>query len=106
MLRFCWFALVVLVVAVPSLADDPSNARKPKADSELRYWLENMIWQHRFSSEEITAATGLTAEEINAARTKFNIRDDNRPARAANAPLQVLPYPGGRHPHRISRRSG
>lgn len=98
MLRFCWFALVVLVVAVPSLADDPSNARKPKADSELRYWLENMIWQHRFSSEEITAATGLTAEEINAARTKFNIRDDNRPARAANAPLQVLPYPGGRHP--------
>lgn len=98
MLRFCWFALVVLVVAVPSLADDPSNARKPKADSELRYWLENMIWQHRFSSEEITAATGLAAEEINAARKKFNIRDDNRPARAANAPLQVLPYPGGRHP--------
>lgn len=98
MLRFCWFALVVLVVAVPSLADDPSNARKPKADSELRYWLENMIWQHRFSSEEITAATGLAAEEINAARKKFNIRDDNRPARAANAPLRVLPYPGGRHP--------
>jgi hypothetical protein len=98
MLRLCWFALVVLVVAVPNFADDPSNARKPQGDVELRYWLENMIWHHRFSSDEVTAATGLTADAIKAARMKFDLRDDHRPARAANAPLLVLPYPGGRHP--------
>ena len=78
--------------------DDPSNARRPKNDSELRLWLENMIWQHRFSDAEVTAATGLSADEINAARAKFNIRDDNRPVRTATSPLLVLPYPGGRHP--------
>lgn len=79
-------------------ADDLSNARRPKGDAELRYWLENMIWQHRFATDDITAATGLTAEEIRDARAKFDIRDDNRPTRPANSPLRVLPYPGGRHP--------
>ena len=78
--------------------DDPSNARRPQDDSELRLWLENMIWHHRFSDAEVTAATGLSADEINAARAKFNIRDDNRPVRTATSPLLVLPYPGGRHP--------
>lgn len=93
-----WFTFAVLIAVVPAAADDPSNARKPHDDAELRYWLENMIWHHRFSADEITAATGLTADEIQAARTKFNVRDDNRPTRAANAPLRILPYPGGRHP--------
>lgn len=101
MTRHCWLActaLIVLLTAIPTWADDPSNARRPKDDAELRYWLENMIWHHRFSSDEITAATGLSADELKASRTKFDIRDDNRPARKANAPLKVLPYPGGRHP--------
>ncbi len=96
-----WFAIAALVAIVtitPTSADDPSNARRPKEDAELRGWLENMFWHHRFSAEEMTAATGLTADEIKAARTKFNIRDDNRPARPADGPLLVLPYPGGRHP--------
>lgn len=91
-------AWIIFVTAIPTWADDPSNARKPKDDAELRYWLENMIWHHRFTSEEVTLATGLTADEVKAARTKFDIRDDNQPARTTNAPLRVLPYPGGRHP--------
>ena len=101
MTRLCWLAitaLITIVTASPIWADDPSNARRPKDDAELRYWLENMIWHHRLSSDEITTATGLTADEIMAARTRFDIRDDNRPARTPNTPLQVLPYPGGRHP--------
>lgn len=92
-----FLSLLVLSPCV-SFADDPSNARKPKDDAELQYWLENMIWHHRFSADEVAAATGLAVDEIQAARTKFDIRENNRPARATNGPLFVLPYPGGRHP--------
>jgi hypothetical protein len=82
-----------------------SVARPPVDDNDLRRWLENMVWQHRFSVEEITAATGLAPAEITAAEARFNIRPDNRPARAADAPLLLLPYPGGRHP-RLGFRDG
>ena len=98
MIRFIGFAFVAGIFIASAIADDSSNARRPKDDAELRYWLENMIWHHRFSTDEISAATGLSVDEIKAARVKFDLRDDNRPARAANAPLLVLPYPGGRHP--------
>lgn len=90
------FAFLSLSAIV--FAGEAGSARPPKDDADLRNWLENMIWHHRYSTEEITAATGLGADAIAAAKTKFNIRDDNRPERAANAPLLVLPYPGGRHP--------
>lgn len=82
----------------PASVETPRNRRRPKDDADLRYWLENMIWHHRFSSEEITAATGLSKEEIAAAVAKFNVRPLTKPARPADAPLLVLPYPGGRHP--------
>lgn len=101
MTRLDWLAimaLITMVTANPIWAEDASNARRPQGDAELRYWLENMIWHHRYSNDEINTATGLSADEINAARTKFDIRDGNRPARTTNAPLRVLPYPGGRHP--------
>jgi hypothetical protein len=74
------------------------NFRKPANDDELRYWLENMIWYHRFTNAEITAATGLTNEEIATAMEKFDIRPDNRPKPDKDSPLVVMPYPGGRHP--------
>jgi len=74
------------------------NFRKPGSDEELKYWLKNMVWFHRFTNEEIHAATGLTNEEIVAALKKFEIRADNRPKRGEDASLLVLPYPGGRHP--------
>jgi len=71
--------------------------RRPANDSDLRYWLDNMVCYHRFSNEEITAATGFSEREIEAKR-RFDIRPGNRPERSANAPVLVLPYPGGRHP--------
>ena len=74
------------------------NYRRPGNDKELKYWLENMVWNHRFTNEEIRAATGLTEKEIIASLKKFDIRPDNCPKRAEDAPLLVLPYPGGRHP--------
>ena len=75
-----------------------ANARRPANNEELRYWLENMVLYHRFTNEEIRAATGLTEKEVEAAKKRFDIRQDNRPKRAGDAPLLVLPYPGGRHP--------
>ena len=44
-----------------------------------------MVWYHRFSTNEIAAATGLTAAEIEQALKRFDIRPDNRPARRAGA---------------------
>ncbi len=77
---------------------EESNARRPADEAELRYWLENMRWYHRFSSDEISAATGLSADDVRAALAKFNISPSTRPKRDNNGPLLVLPYPGGRHP--------
>jgi len=74
------------------------NYRHPKNVKDLKYWLENMIWYHRFTNEEITAATGWPKNKIEEAKRRFNIRPENRPKRAADAPILVLPYPGGRHP--------
>jgi len=74
------------------------NCRRPGSHEELKYWLENMVWYHRFTNEEISAATALAEKEIVAALEKFDILPDNRPKRAKDAPLLVLPYPGGRHP--------
>ncbi len=80
-------------------ADKPlPNFRRPADEAELRRWLQNMAWHHRFSVPEMTAATGLSSEKITAALERFEIRPDNRPRRPADGPLMVLPYPGGRHP--------
>jgi prepilin-type processing-associated H-X9-DG protein len=74
------------------------NFRWAKNDEDLKYWLENMVWYHQFSNGEIRAATGLTEKEIEAAKRRFDIWPDNRPKRAKDLPILVLPYPGGRHP--------
>ena len=79
-------------------AEIAKQARPPKNDRELRYWLENMIWHHGFTAAEVRAATGFTLDEIHAAQQRHAIFATNRPPLAADAPLRVLPYPGGRHP--------
>ncbi len=76
----------------------PVNARRPASDSDLKYWLESMVWHHRFTLEEIHLATGLDTNAVTRAMTRLNVTPANRPTRSANAPLLVLPYPGGRHP--------
>ena len=91
---------------VEKMADAAESVpRPPVDDNDLRRWLENMIWHHRFTVDEITAATGLAPAEIVAAQARFDVRPDNRPARAADSPLLLLPYPGGRHP-RLGFRDG
>jgi hypothetical protein len=97
MKRMAVFVLMLVSTSAAS-AQDETNFRKPKDDTDLRYWLENMVWHHQFSEAEIAAATGLSKREIGAALEKFDIRAATKPRRAADAPLLVLPYPGGRHP--------
>ncbi|MBI5761870.1 MAG: PmoA family protein [Planctomycetales bacterium] len=77
---------------------DISNARRPRTDAELKFWLENMLWHHRFTVDEIREASGLSAKEIEDAAKRFDIRTETKPKRPPDAPLLVLPYPGGRHP--------
>lgn len=96
--------LCITAARTPTACDEPlepsalADPRRPSSDEDLRYWLQNMVWYHRFSLEEISAATGMTAEEVAAALDRLEIRPEGRPQRAAGASLTVLPYPGGRHP--------
>ncbi len=76
----------------------PDTFRKPTDDADLRYWLQNMVWYHGFTVAEIRAAMGLSEDEVRAALKRFDIRAATRPTRPADAPLLVMPYPGGRHP--------
>ena len=94
----CRVAELLLLAAIAAAAAEGSNARAPATEADLRYWLENMVWYHGFSVQEIQAATGLSQAEILQASKKFDISPATRPDRAAAAPLLVLPYPGGRHP--------
>jgi hypothetical protein len=74
---------------------DP-NARRPQTDEELQFWLENMISHHRFTTEEVSRATGLSAEEVTSAQRKFGI--PQKAVVSLPAKVRLLPYPGGRHP--------
>lgn len=109
-------AVAVLAIAVPcpallsagdGVAKDSakSEARRPGDDRELRFWLENMIWHHRYSPAEIRVATGLAEGELAAAQERLQIFDHNKPQRPLGSSLLVLPYSGGRHP-RIGFRDG
>ena len=86
---------------------DVANHRRPANEDELRYWLENMVWYHRFTVQEITSAMGMEADEVRSALAQFDIRNDNRPRTDPDRQkkILVLPYPGGRHPrvgHRLA----
>ena len=101
-MRFVLRGLITLAslmtFAAPANAQGDANVRKPKDDADLRYWLGNMVWHHQFSEAEVAAATGLGKGEIAAALKRFGISAATKPRRPADAPLLVLPYPGGRHP--------
>jgi len=76
---------------------DGDNARHAKNDTELRYWLENMLVQHRFSAAETGAALGLNADDVTQAAKRLGIDPTRRKVRMPGDPILVLPYPGGRH---------
>jgi predicted amidohydrolase len=79
-------------------ADLLTDFRRPRDDADLAYWLENMAVYHGFSRQEMSAATGLTLEEIDAAIQRLGVAGMTIPTRKPDDPLKVLPYPGARHP--------
>lgn len=94
-----------LFLVVLHTGDADAEARRPKDDAELKIWLENMVRWHRFTDLEVAAATGLSIQEIESARSRFGLAESIAyPKRPADE-LVVLPYPGGRHP-RIGFREG
>jgi hypothetical protein len=74
------------------------NFRRPTDDTDLRFWLENTLLHHRFTHSEISAATGLSLEEIASAAQRLGLTNLSVPPRTPGSSLRVLPYPGGRHP--------
>ena len=90
--------LACLAVAAIGADYPPPNALRPESEAELRSWLEKMVWYHHFTNAEIAAATGREDTEIAAALNRLDIRPETKPERPDDAPLLVLPYPGGRHP--------
>ncbi len=70
--------------------------RKPNAESELQYWLQNMIYHFDFSIEEISAATGLGEREIKTSLMRFKIGPKTIPLMPENSLLLIAPWPGGR----------
>ncbi|MEK6260569.1 MAG: hypothetical protein AABP62_18380 [Planctomycetota bacterium] len=98
-LRLSLSVLILFLASLVGAAEpDVPNSRRPANDDEMRYWLQNMVWHHRFSVGEIREATGLSESEIAAASQRFDVRAETRPRREQDSPLLVLPYPGGRHP--------
>ncbi|OHB72808.1 MAG: hypothetical protein A2V70_01540 [Planctomycetes bacterium RBG_13_63_9] len=88
----------LVVFSFDDSAESRENFRRPKDEADLRFWLENMVRYHRFTLPEVSAATGLPADEIQAALKRFGVERDAPAPRGADSPLRVLPYPGGRHP--------
>jgi peptidoglycan/xylan/chitin deacetylase (PgdA/CDA1 family) len=86
---------VCLVLAAAHIGH--ASPRRPQSEADVRFWLENMLTHHGYSVEETAAATGLSPDEIAAARTRWSITTEP-PQPKPEAPLKVLPYPGGRHP--------
>ena len=84
----------VLTFAAKVLAGDP---RPPSGESELRFWLGNMLVDHGYTPVETGEASGLSAEVIAASLQRYKF-PGAPPAHDPAAAVKVLPYPGGRHP--------
>lgn len=82
----------------PEVTHDSFNFRMPESEKDFESWLENMVVYHNFTELEVQLATGLTIPEIRRAMAKYRISSRKPSFRKADAPLRVLPYPGGRHP--------
>ena len=89
--------LCALIAGAHSSYAGDGQLRVAPNDAELRAWLENMVWHHRYSMAEMEQVTGLDAAQLKARLREFKISDASRPPRAADR-LLLLPYPGGRPP--------
>ncbi|MGA3323755.1 MAG: polysaccharide deacetylase family protein [Terriglobia bacterium] len=75
--------------------DLPTEVAATRAD--LRYWLENMLRDHRYSWAEAATACGMSEEEVRQRAREFGL-DPPAPTVSPGKMVRVLPYPGGRYP--------
>ena len=90
-------ALFIIIASTGPGHAGEGQLRVAKDDAELRAWLENMVWHHRYSIEEIEPVTGLDETQLKMRLTEFGISEETRPPRDPGQ-LLMLSYPGGRHP--------
>lgn len=93
----CVLCVLTIIHLAGSLLAQDAQTRVSGSEAELRSWLENMAWHHRFSHLEMAQVTGLSEQQIIERLDRFNISAATRPTRPTDR-LLVLPYPGGRHP--------
>jgi hypothetical protein len=86
-----------IIASSASVHAGEGQLRVTKDEAELRAWLQNMVWHHRYSMEEISQVTGLDESKLKLRLEEFEISEKTRPPRDPNR-LLMLPYPGGRHP--------
>jgi len=67
---------------------------------DLRFWLENMLVDHRYSWDEAARVCGWSAGEVQQKAAELKIRRDATPEMPAGGQVRVLPYPGGREVRR------
>lgn len=87
---------VLLIPFVPLFQPRAANCAAPKTD--LRFWLENMIWHHSYSPAEASEGLGLPEADIRAKMREWKITPETAPPRDPAAPIKVLPWAPGRHP--------
>jgi peptidoglycan/xylan/chitin deacetylase (PgdA/CDA1 family) len=82
--------------------DLPVEVLATRAD--LRFWLENMLLDHRYSLAEAAAVCNMSEEEVRKHAEEFGLYPSPL-APPVGKLLRLLPYPGGRHP-RIGFQEG
>lgn len=87
----------------------PLPAEVEATRNDLGYWLKNMLQDHGYSLEEAAATSGLSAAEVEQEARKLGligtVSAPSSKGQPQSVPVQVLPYPGGRHP-RIGFKEG
>ena len=81
--------------------DDSESVRRTArqlSEENRERWLKNMIVHHRFTPEEVRAATGLSIADANAVIQEY--QDQIQKETEEPPSIRILPYPGGRHPRR------
>ncbi|MFO0928578.1 MAG: hypothetical protein U0736_16405 [Gemmataceae bacterium] len=111
------FTVVVATITlapVRAIADEKQPAEQAsEAEARRRRgrygaaaaWLQNALGAPSIHPGRGGRALGLSVDAVRAATRRLGVDADRRPARKADDPLLVLPYPGGRHP-RIGFRDG
>ena len=67
---FQWLILSLIWIRAAVAGPQATTARPPQGATDQAEWLENMIRFHRYTADEVRAATGLGEEVIAEALTK------------------------------------